>query len=529
MNECFYPDSKEVITQKRRDCRTQESEARLNRRDFLRVILGAPGFIAVWPSGCARQITKPEWAIVKEPRGVLVNDVHTELNSTLVDRIVYPDSLEAIQKTIRSARREGKVICIAGARHAMGAQQFFTGGVLIDMTVMSRVLSFNPEGGTIEVEAGIQWPQLFDYLLKAQEGKLKQWGISQKQTADWLSLGGSLASNIHGQGLRMKPFIQDVESFVLVDAYGKEKRCSRSENSELFRLVIGGYGLFGVIYSITLRLIPRQKVERIVEVVDVEDLMEAYERRIRNGFLYGTFLYDANPESDDFLRKGVFVCYRPVDTPKSVPDYPEQPSSEQWINLRYLAHADKEQYFQKLKSYYLSTSGRVYWSDTHQMGMYIKGYHRQLDRMLGTQRATDITTEVYVPREMLTDFLDEVREEFRRNRVDLIFGDIGVLGKDDESFLAYARKPYARASFHIHTVHSPEGIGRSRWIFRRLIDMAIQRGGSYYLTNHKFATAEQIKACYPQFPEFLRLKKHYDPEERFQSDWYCHYRKEFEV
>jgi len=36
-------------------------------------------------------------------------------------------------------------------------------------------------------------------------------------------------------------------------------------------------------------------------------------------------------------------------------------------------------------------------------------------------------------------------------------------------------------------------------------------------------TREQILRCYPQFPEFLRLKRQYDPEERFQSDWYRHH------
>ena len=30
-------------------------------------------------------------------------------------------------------------------------------------------------------------------------------------------------------------------------------------------------------------------------------------------------------------------------------------------------------------------------------------------------------------------------------------------------------------------------------------------------------------ACYPRFPEFLRLKRRYDPAERFQSDWYRHH------
>lgn len=495
------------------------------------MVLGASGFIGLLPAGCARQIIKPEtntgMVVIKEPEGVLVNDVHTGLNPTLVDRIVYPNSLDAIQETIRSARREGKAICVAGARHAMGSQQFATRGVLIDTTALGRVLNFNPEEGTIEVEAGIQWPILIGYLLKAQEDQPKQWGIAQKQTADWLSIGGSLGSNVHGQGLKMKPFIQDVESFVLIDADGKEKRCSRHENNELFRLAIGGYGLFGIIYSVTLRLVPRQKVERVAEVIGVEDLMEAYGKRIEDGFLYGTFLYNANPESDDFLRKGIFVCYRPVDTAKPVPDYQEQPSNEEWINLRYLAHADKGQYFLKVSNHYLSTSGKLSWSDTHQMGLYIKGYHHLLDQMLGTPKASDITTEVYIPKEALTDFADEIREDFRKNRVDLIFGDIGIIQEDNESFLAYARKPWARASFNIHTVHSPDDIEHSRQVFRRLIDMAVRRGGGYYLTHHKFATAEQVKACFPQFREFLRLKKQYDPEGRFQSDWYRHHKEMF--
>jgi hypothetical protein len=49
----------------------------------------------------------------------------------------------------------------------------------------------------------------------------------------------------------------------------------------------------------------------------------------------------------------------------------------------------------------------------------------------------------------------------------------------------------------------------------------------YYLTYHRYATRNQVESCYPQFAEFLRLKKKYDPEERFQSDWYTHYRATF--
>jgi len=36
-----------------------------------------------------------------------------------------------------------------------------------------------------------------------------------------------------------------------------------------------------------------------------------------------------------------------------------------------------------------------------------------------------------------------------------------------------------------------------------------------------------VEVCYPQFPEFLRAKRRYDPQERFQSDWYRHYKRMF--
>ena len=100
-----------------------------------------------------------------------------------------------------------------------------------------------------------QWPELLDELSRLQPGEKAPLGIRQKQTgADRLCLGGALAANIHGRGLRMKPFVADVEAFELVNALGELVRCSRTENRDLFQLAIGGYGLFGVVVRVCLRL-----------------------------------------------------------------------------------------------------------------------------------------------------------------------------------------------------------------------------------------------------------------------------------
>src|SRR5260370_5417436 len=72
-----------------------------------------------------------------------------------------------------------------------------------------------------------------------------------------------------------------------------------------------------------------------------------------------------------------------------------------------------------------------------------------------------------------------------------------------------------------------KGFSVRKMPFESFIDLAARRGGTYYLTYHRYATRKQVETCYPQFAEFLRLKKKYDPEERFQSDWYRHYKTMF--
>ncbi len=106
-----------------------------------------------------------------------------------------------------------------------------------------------PSAGLLTVEGGIQWPALLEYLEFVQAGgRHDDWGIVQKQTgADRLSLGGALSCNAHGRGLTLKPIVDQVEAFDLMDAHGGVRTCSRTEHTDLFRLAIGGYGLFGVI------------------------------------------------------------------------------------------------------------------------------------------------------------------------------------------------------------------------------------------------------------------------------------------
>jgi FAD/FMN-containing dehydrogenase len=450
----------------------------------------------------------------------VVNDIHSELNETVVADVVPVDSLESIQSAIRGARTP---VAIAGGRHAMGGQQFCADGLLLDTRSLDGVLALDDERGVIEVEAGIQWPALLEHLAPTR------WAVAQKQTgADRLSLGGAISANVHGRGLTMKPIVDDLESLVLVDAAGDPRTCSRDENTDLFRLVTGGYGLFGCIYSARLRLAPRQLLERVVELPLLDELMPLFEERIRDGFLYGDFQFAIDPTSDEFLRRGVFSCYRPVEHAEAPPEGQRALSTDDWQGLIHLAHTDKARAWELYSTHYLATSGQLYYSDAHQLADYTDGYHRDLDARLGsTDAATEMITEIYVPRDRLVDFMAAVAEDFRGHDVSLIYGTIRLVECDKESVLAWATEPWACIIFNLCTVHTPAGLERSADAFRRLIDRGLERDGKFYLTYHRWATREQVAASYPQLPEFLRQKRRHDPAERFQSEWYRHYRAMF--
>lgn len=452
----------------------------------------------------------------------LVNDVHSRLNETRVDRIVPVDSVAAVVREVRAAGGEGRAVAIAGSRHAMGGQQFGTGLALLDVRPMRRVLGFDGEAGTITVEAGIEWPEVI-------AGCGSRWGIAQKQTgADRLSVGGSISVNGHGRGLTMPPLIADVESFTLVDADGEVRTCSRGVEPELFRLALGGYGLFGVITSVTLRLAPRRKLERVVEVIRAGELMPALDERIRDGFLYGDFQFSIDDRSDTFLDQGVFSCYRPVDPATPIPAGQRELSDDDWQHLLWLAHADKARAFQLYADHYLASSGQIYWSDTHQLTPYVDGYHQGLDVRLGAGcAATEMISELYVPRPDLPAFLGDAAERLRRCGAGVIYGTVRLIERDEESVLAWAREPWACIVFNLCVEHTAAGRERAAEAFRGLIDLALQRGGSYFLTYHRWARRDQVEAGHPKLRDVLRRKRQLDPQERFQSDWYRHYREMF--
>jgi FAD/FMN-containing dehydrogenase len=485
--------------------------SRIWRRDFLKGITAAPIVAAA--------------ARLPAPEGELVNDVHTGLNPTWVSRVARPTSAAEVESTVKDCGKRGHVLSVSGSRHATGGQQFAKGAVLLDMRSMSRVVGLDMNTGVLHVEAGIEWPDLVQGYLDLQKEDAR-WGIRQKQGgANHLTLGGAIAANAHGHCLGAAPIVGDLEWIEMVTAEGTTKRCSRKENKELFSLAAGGYGLFGVITAVGLRLVPRRKLRRRVETRTTAELAALIAKRAAAGNPYGYFQYLIDEASPDFLRTGILTTYEPVKADTPLGTESADIDSRMLTALLELAHKDRGSAYRRYAKLELAKDGSVEWSDLHQMSTYVPGYHADKEKKLepGSEGA-DLIVEVYVPRGDLIPFFEDARRILLSGALPLVYGVIRFIEKDKDSFLTWAKKPYACVVFALHTSGEAKALHKTGETCRQLMRAATKREGSFYLTYNRFAIREDLAWAYPQFAEFLAMKRKYDPTETLQSEWYRHYK-----
>jgi FAD/FMN-containing dehydrogenase len=483
----------------------------MKRRSFLKGMAAAPllGSSPAFPA----------------QKGVLVNDVQTGLNPTRVLNITRPTSVAEVGNLVKDCAKHSRAISVSGSRHAAGGQQFATDSVLLDMRAMNRVIGLEDKTGVLHVEAGIEWPELVQGYLSLQKENVR-WGIRQKQGgADRMSLGGTLSANAHGHGLGSPPIISDVEWIEIVAADGLAKKCSRKENAELFALAAGGYGLFGIITAVGLRLVPRQKVRRHVEARTTAELIALIEGRTRAGAPYGYFQYSIDETSADFLRTGILTTYENVSSETQLGTESTDMDAKLLTALLEIAHRDRGSAYRRYAKLELSRDGNVEWSDLHQLSTYPAGYHQEIERRLGADAVgADLILEVYVPRSELIPLLEQARRILLASGMPLIYGTIRFIEQDKDSYLAWAKKRYACVIFSPHSSGETQALRKTGEVCRQLMRAANKRGGSFYLTYNRFATRDELASAYPQFQEFLSLKKQYDPRETFQSDWYRYYK-----
>ena len=163
--------------------------------------------------------------------------------------VVIARSAAQISALLKAAQAHRVPVTVRGGGLTTEGESVAFGGVLLDMTGMSRVLSLDKDKLTVRTEAGIFWASLAEHL--------------RRHGMDYLSAPLNLTSSVGGtlgvggidvNSARFGCSADQALALQVVTPTGEVVECSDEVNPELFRRVILGYGQFGVITEATLRI-----------------------------------------------------------------------------------------------------------------------------------------------------------------------------------------------------------------------------------------------------------------------------------
>lgn len=183
-------------------------------------------------------------------RGIYVTDAGG-LAHGMPHGVIIARNAQQIATLLRAAQQYCIPVTVRGGGLTTEGESVAFGGVLLDMTGMSRVLHIDKEALTVRTEAGIFWHRLAEELRRYQ---LDYLSAPLNLTS---SVGGTLGvGGIDVNSAKLGCSADQALALQVVTPTGDIVECSDEQNTELFQTVILGYGQFGIITEATLKIRP---------------------------------------------------------------------------------------------------------------------------------------------------------------------------------------------------------------------------------------------------------------------------------
>lgn len=419
-----------------------------------------------------------------------------------VRNVLKPTTIAQLQQIVALAQYP---ISIAGGRFSQGGQIAYPQGIVVDITDLNKIISLNVAAQEITVEAGITWAAIQKSITP------HKLSVKVMQSYNDFTVGGSLSVNVHGRDIHYGPLIDTIKSIEILLADGSVQTASRSENPDLFAGAIGGYGALGIITRATLSLTPNIKIQRTIKQMPIEDYPKYFLETIKND--PKAVLHNADLYPTDFKKVSSITWYQTdaaltnsqtLQTPQKF--YPGQLLAEQALRRISPLHSLRPSTDAKIKQ-----APAVVWRN-YEMSSTVK----TLEPLVRFP-TTSVLQEYFVPTDKLVTFINNMRMYAANYGINIINISIRYIPQNTESMLSYAKQECFSLVFYINIVNTQAGLDEAQIWTRKLIDLALNLNGSYYLPYQLFGTLSQVKTAYPKWDDFIALKQLYDPTNKFSN------------
>ncbi len=431
-----------------------------------------------------------------------VNDV-TRLNPVQVGQVVSPESLEDIVRAVQAT--EGPV-SIGGGRFSMGGQTAFENSLHLDMRNYNKVLDLDTKRKQVTVQSGITWRALQKVIDK------HDLSVKIMQTYANFTVGGSVSVNCHGRYIGHGPIISSVLSLKLVTAGGEVLSLSRTENYDIFKAVIGGYGGIGVIAEVTLQLVDNDKVERHTQLVDAGEYVDFFNQNIRgdsavifqNGDLYPPHYEQINNVSWKVSAKEL------TDTTRVTPA-----GESYWLEPRLVeavSWGDFGKWVRRKMIDPMVYSGeQVVWRNRE------ASYDVAELEPRSREKSTYVLQEYFIPVNNIYSFIPKMKSVFEKYGVNVINVSLRHAYPDHESYLSWAdEEVFAFVVYYKQETDQDAKEHVRKWTVE-MTEAILSENGKWYLPYQPHATRSQFEQAFPRASQYFAVKQRLDSTHRFMN------------
>lgn len=383
------------------------------------------------------------------------------------------------------------------------------GGVLLTERV-DRLLELDTERGLLRAEAGASIGEVLEVIVP------RGWFLPVVPGTRHASLGGCVAADVHGKNQHHAGSFGDfVRELELTLADGSRVPCSLHENEPLFRATVGGMGLTGIISEITIELLPIETAWLRAEYAptgDLGDLIELFAQDSWDDEYTVAWVDGLAPAG---RRRGIasrahHARREELDTGTEA--FPALRGRAHRVPIDIPAWALNRLAVRAFNGFY----HRRHAARTGRQTVHYLEHFFPLDgigdwnRVYG--RRGFLQHQCVLPPETASAGLGQVMDLLRERRIPVYLAVLKRFGREGLGYLSFAM-PGCTLALDVprRGRGETEVLGELNWL-------VAQHGGRVYLAKDACLDADDFRAMYPRYDQWLAVKRDADPADVFQSN-----------
>lgn len=464
--------------------------------------------------------------------------MHWECVSSLVGSlrarclVALPENEAACRESLVFARQNHLSVCARGGGFSYGDIILNDRNLLLDTSKMSRILDFDEKSGLITVEPGAR---IIDIFRAALHRRLT---LAASPSASTITVAGAIGANVNGKdGWRMGNFGDQVVNLKLMVASGEVLHIDRASDPELFRAVVGGMGLLGIIVQATLQLrkipspyleISRTPVQNVVELLEHLEQVEAGSDfavvwldtcargpRLGRAVVHATKWVEHNTSSDELQAQVAASLGRLEARLRQARIL--SPATELVVTAMLQFQKLSIRLFNELYFFWCRLRQRLKSADNVESFL---RYNFDASFLIPSAAAVcgprGYTVQVTFPRSDAQAAITELIQLCQDSPC-LPAKLIMRVHRRDDYLISFSEDGYS-LNFELHPKKRHEQ--RMNRFVDDLIECVIRYGGKVHLAKDQVLSRSQFQRLFPEYRRFLRIKQRLDPDELFQSDMY---------